>query len=57
MVFRRELQRIRIHREIFRTKSRSFWSRGYYVSTVGLEEAMIRKYIKEQDEHDRNQEN
>ena len=52
---------IRIHRELFRTKGtlfgRSFWSRGYCVSTVGLEEAMIRKYIKEQDEHDRNQEN
>ena len=52
---------IRIHRELFRTKGtlfgRSFWSRGYCVSTVGLDESIIRKYIQEQDEHDRNQEN
>jgi len=24
----------------------SFWARGYYVSTVGLDEAKIRKYIQ-----------
>lgn len=27
----------------------SFWARGYYVSTVGLDEAKIRKYIQEQE--------
>ncbi|WKZ20555.1 MAG: IS200/IS605 family transposase [Candidatus Jettenia sp. CY-1] len=27
----------------------SFWARGYYVSTVGLDEAKIRKYIQDQD--------
>ncbi|MFH2044241.1 MAG: transposase [Pseudomonadota bacterium] len=27
----------------------NFWARGYYVSTVGLDEDMIKKYIKEQD--------
>ena len=52
---------IRIHRELFRTKGmlfgRSFWSRGYCVSTVGLDESIIRNYIQEQDKHDRNQEN
>ena len=52
---------IRIHRELFRTKGtlfgRSFWSRGYFVSTVGLNESFIRKYIQEQEKHDRNQEN
>ena len=32
--------------------NRHFWSEGYYVSTVGLNEATIRKYIKEQDAHD-----
>jgi len=52
---------IRIHRELFRTKGtlfeRSFWSRGYCVSTVGLNESFIRKYIQEQEKHDRNQEN
>ena len=30
-----------------------FWSRGYYVSTVGRNEEMIRKYIKDQDNLDR----
>ena len=29
--------------------NRKFWSEGYFVSTVGLNEAMIRKYIQEQD--------
>jgi len=29
-------------------KGHSFWARGYYVSTVGLDEAKIRKYIQNQ---------
>ena len=29
-----------------------FWAEGYYVSTVGLNEATIRKYIQEQEKHD-----
>ena len=29
-----------------------FWSRGYYVNTVGKNEEMIRKYIKDQDKLD-----
>ena len=32
---------------------RHFWSRGYCVSTVGLDEEMIRKYVKYQEEKDR----
>ena len=28
-----------------------FWSRGYFVSTIGLDEEMIRRYVKHQ-EHD-----
>ena len=28
----------------------SFWARGYHVSTVGRDEAMIREYIKNQTE-------
>lgn len=32
--------------------NRHFWSEGYYVSTVGLNEATIRKYIQEQERHD-----
>jgi len=31
----------------------SFWARGYYVSTVGRDEATIREYIKKQEEEDR----
>ena len=29
---------------------RTFWARGYCVSTVGLDERQIRQYIKEQEE-------
>ena len=32
--------------------NRHFWSEGYYVSTVGLNEATIRKYSAEQEAHD-----
>ena len=30
----------------------SFWATGYCVSTVGLDEEMIKKYIREQDNSD-----
>jgi len=29
-----------------------FWARGYYVSTVGRDEATIREYIKKQEAED-----
>lgn len=32
-----------------------FWARGYYVSTVGRDEAVIREYIREQEAEDRRQ--
>ena len=32
--------------------NRNFWATGYYVSTVGLNEATIRKYIQEQEKED-----
>ena len=32
--------------------NRHFWSEGYYISTVGLNEATIKKYIQEQEKHD-----
>ena len=32
--------------------NRHFWSEGYYVSTVGLNESTIRKYIQEQNKKD-----
>lgn len=31
----------------------NFWSTGYYVLTVGLNEATIAKYIREQDTYDK----
>jgi len=43
---------VRIHRQILgnkRVTGLHFWSRGYCVSTVGLDEETIRKYIREQD--------
>ena len=36
----------------YRYGNRRFWSVGYYVSTVGLNEATIRKYIREQEQED-----
>ena len=30
-----------------------FWSRGYYVNTIGKNEEMIREYIRNQDKLDR----
>ena len=29
--------------------NRHFWPEGYYVSTVGLNEATVKKYIREQE--------
>jgi hypothetical protein len=42
---------------IFRGKSKNFtgenfWARGYFVSTVGLDEVMVRNYIREQERED-----
>ena len=33
-------------------KDRTLWTRGYYVSTVGLNEEVIRNYIRSQEESD-----
>ena len=49
---------IRIHREVLRIKRLTglhFWSRGYCVSTVGLDEETIRKYIREQEKKEKDQ--
>ena len=47
---------IRIHREYLGRQRNftgfHFWSKGYCVSTVGLDEEMIRKYIRNQEEAD-----
>ena len=34
-------------------RDRTLWARGYYVSTVGLNEGAVRKYIREQENADR----
>jgi putative transposase len=33
-----------------------FWARGYFVNTVGLNEDLIRRYVKYQEEHERREE-
>ena len=32
--------------------NRHFWATGYYVSTVGIQEKALRKYIQEQEKQD-----
>ncbi len=34
-------------------KGQNFWARGYHVSTVGRDEEVIRRYIREQEKEDR----
>ncbi len=51
---------IRIFREYLQVKrnftGRHFWVRGYCVSTVGLDEQMIREYIRNQEREEKRQE-
>ena len=51
---------IRINRDLGRVKGslygRAFWSRGYCVSTVGLDEATIKAYIQNQEKTERDEE-
>ena len=51
---------IRIHRQLLKMKGslfgRSFWARGYCVSTVGFDERQIKQYIKEQEQLQKEQE-
>ena len=48
---------IRIHRQMLGVKrgftGKHFWSRGYCVSTVGLDERAVRAYVRQQEELDR----
>ena len=36
----------------YKLGNKNFWATGYYVSTVGLNEATIKKYIREQEKED-----
>ena len=47
---------IRLHREFGSMgMGKHFWIRGYNVSTVGLDEEQIRRYIRDQEKSDRQQ--
>ena len=49
---------VRIHRNLMgnkRVTGLHFWSRGYCVSTVGLDEDTIRKYIRDQEDLEKQQ--
>ena len=39
-------------RKIIYNQYRHFWAEGYYVSTVGLNESTIKKYIQDQEKAD-----
>jgi putative transposase len=51
---------IRIHREYLDRKRNftgfHFWARGYCVSTVGLDEGVVREYIRAQEQEEQRQE-
>ena len=40
-----------LKKKIKKIPAGTFWCRGYFVSTIGLSEAVIRKYIENQDKH------
>ena len=47
---------VRIHRELLKERRMTglhFWATGYNVSTVGLDEETIRRYIRDQEKRDR----
>jgi putative transposase len=49
---------VRIHRELLRERRMTglhFWAIGYWVSTVGRDEAAVSRYIREQEKRASNQ--
>ncbi len=49
---------VRIHRELMHERRMTglhFWATGYWVSTVGRDEAEVRRYIREQEVRDSQQ--
>jgi len=51
--FLKDKSAVRIHRQLLqerRMTGLSFWATGYCVSTVGLDEETIRRYIQEQEQ-------
>ena len=48
---------VRVHRELMKARRMTglhFWADGYCVSTIGLDEETIRKYVRDQERRDRN---
>ena len=50
----RQTRKSEIHRRraVHKFGNRHFWAEGYYVSTVGMNEATIKKYIQDQEKQD-----
>ena len=49
---------VRIHRELLHERRMAglhFWATGYWVSTIGRDEAAVRRYVREQEDRDRQQ--
>ena len=49
---------VRIHRQLLKERRMTglhFWATGYSVSTIGLNEQAIRKYVREQEKRDSGQ--
>jgi putative transposase len=49
---------VRVHRELLNERRMTglhFWATGYWVSTVGLDEEVVRKYIRDQEDRDEKQ--
>ena len=47
---------VRIHRELLKQRRMTglhFWATGYCVSTVGLDEDVIRRYVQDQEKRDK----
>ena len=43
----------RFGKKVRNFKGENFWARGFFVSTVGLDEVMVREYIRTQGERDK----
>lgn len=55
VVFIKGKSAIAIARQLGRRRNftgENFWARGYFVSTVGLDEEMVRTYIRDQEKED-----
>jgi len=57
-IFLKGKSAIKIHRDLMNHKRMPglhFQAKGYWVSTVGFYEAVIRKYVRDQNRRDKNQ--